>query len=130
VNLAVLLTRDPVWRPSPEEAEEAEAFGRAARAPDAPEDLVREVRWWRAREAADRGDWETVTRLAVEGLAEPLSEREAVRLAFLHCASGDLDAAEHVVAQAVQTGSAETLPARFGLWCGREGLVDAAERFR
>jgi hypothetical protein len=129
VNHAVLLTHDPVWRPSPEEAEEAEAFGRASRAPDAPEALVREVRWWRAREAADRGDWETVSRLAAEGLAEPLSERESVRLAFLHCASGDLDQAEHVIAQAVQTGSAETLPARLAAWCAREGLVDAAERF-
>lgn len=129
MNLAFLLARDPVWRPSPGEAEEAEACGRAARAPDAPEALVREVRWWRARDAADRGDWETVTRLAVEGLAEPLSEREAVRLAFLHCASGDLDQAEHVIAQAVQTGSAETLPARFAAWLAREGLGDAAERF-
>jgi hypothetical protein len=129
VNLALLLSRDPVWRPSPEEAEEAEACGRAARAPDAPEALVREVRWWRAREAADRGDWETVTQLAVEGLAEPLSEREAVRLAFLHCVSGDLDQAEHVIAQAVQTGSAETLPRRFAAWLAREGLGEAAERF-
>ena len=129
VSLATLLARDPVWRPSPEEAAEAEDFGRAARAADAPAALVREVRWWRAREAADRGDWSTVTRLAEEGLADPFSEREAVRLAFLHCASGDLEAAEHVIAQAVQTGSAESLPARFSQWCAREGLVEAAERF-
>ena len=130
MNLAVLLARDPVWRPSPEEAEEAEACGRAARAAGAPEPLVREVRWWRAREAADRGDWETVSRLAEEGLGEPYSERESVRLAFLHCVSGALEEAEHVIAQAVQTGSAETLPARFSGWCGREGLAEAAERFR
>jgi hypothetical protein len=130
MNLSVLLARDPVWRPSPEEAEEAEAWGRAARAPDAPDALVREVRWWRAREAADRGDWETVSRLAEEGLAEPFSERESVRLAFLHCVSGDLEQAEHVIAQAVQMGSADTLPARLSGWCGREGLVEAAERFR
>jgi hypothetical protein len=130
VNLATLLARDPVWRPSPEEAAEAEEWGRAARAPDAPEALVREVRWWRAREAADRGDWDTVSLLAEDGLADPLSEREAVRLAFLHCASGSLEEAEHVIAQAVQTGSAESLPARFSSWCAREGLSEAAERFR
>ncbi len=129
MNLGVLLARDPVWRPSPEESADAEDWARAARAPDAPGALVREVRWWRAREAADRGDWETVTRLAEEGLAEPLSEREAVRLAFLHCASGSFDEAEHVIAQAVQSGSAETLTARFARWCAREGLADAAERF-
>lgn len=129
VNVAILLARDPVWRPSPEEAAEAEQWALAARAPDAPEDLVREVRWWRAREAADRADWETVSRLADDGLAAPLSERESVRLAFLHCVSGSLDEAEHVLAQAVQSGSAETLLGRFAHWCAREGLTEAAERF-
>ena len=130
MKLSVLLARDPVWRPSPEEAAEAESWGGVAREPGAPEALAREVRWWRAREAADRGDWVTVSRLAEEGLADPFSEREAVRIAFLHCVSGDLDRAEHVIAQAVQMGSEETLPARFSGWCGREGLAEAAERFR
>lgn len=124
---APLLARDPVWRP---DAEEAAAWRRAAETPGAPEALLREVRWWRAREAAERGEWGEVTSLAEAGLGEPFSEREAVRLAFLHCASGSLEEAEHVVAQAVQTSSDESLPRRFSGWCAREGLLDAAERFR
>jgi hypothetical protein len=64
------------------------------------------------------------------GLAEPFSEREAVRLAFLHCLSGSLDEAEHVIAQAVQTASDASLPRRFADLCEREGLADAAARFR
>jgi hypothetical protein len=122
-----LLTRDPVWRPA---ATEAEPWIRAAEAPGAPDDLLREVRWWRARDAADRGAWEVVSALAETGLAEPFSEREAVRLAFLHCASGSVEEAEHVLAQAVQTASDETLPRRFAEWCAREGLAAAAARFR
>lgn len=124
---APLLSRDPVWRPAPEEGE---GWRRAAEAPDAPEALVREIRWWRAREAAERAGWDEVTALAESGLGEPFSEREAVRLAFLHCMSGSLDEAEHVVAQAVQTSSDESLPRRFSEWCAREGLRDAAARFR
>ncbi len=126
MDVDALLARDPVWRPRPSEAE---PWARAAAAPGAPAALRQEVRWWRAREAADRRDWGTVTALAAEGLAEPCSEREAVRLAFLHAASGDLEQAEHLVAQAVQTVSAETLPRRFAEWCAREGLADAAARF-
>jgi hypothetical protein len=122
-----LLARDPAWRPAPAEAE---PWLRAAAAPGAPEALLREARWWRARDAAERGDWDAVSALAGEGLAEPFSEREAVRLAFLHCASGSLEEAEHVVAQAVQTVSDESLPRRFADWCEREGLERAAERFR
>jgi hypothetical protein len=122
-----LLARDPAWRPAPAEAA---PWLRAAAAPGAPEALLREVRWWRARDAAERGDWDAVSALAAEGLAEPFSEREAVRLAFLHCASGSLEEAEHVVAQAVQTVSDESLPRRFAEWCEREGLKGAAERFR
>lgn len=122
-----LLARDPVWRPAPAEAER---WHRAAAGAGAPAALLREVRWWRARDAADLGDWETVSALAEEGLAEPFSEREAVRLAFLHCASGSFAEAEHVVAQAVQTVSDESLPRRFADWCAREGLLAAAERFR
>jgi hypothetical protein len=122
-----LLSRDPVWRPAPAEAE---PWVRAAEVAGAPEGLVREVRWWRAREAAARGDWDAVSHLADEGLGEPFSEREAVRLAFLHCMSGSLEEAEHVLAQAVQTTSAESLLGRFSEWCAREGLDAAAARFR
>ena len=124
---APLLARDPAWRPS---AAEAGPWTAAAAAPGAPEPLVREARWWRARDAADRGDWEAVSALAEEGLGEPFSEREAVRLALLHCVSGSLAEAEHVIAQAVQTSSGEDLPQRFAAWCAREGLPEAAARFR
>jgi hypothetical protein len=126
VSVAALLARDPVWRPS---GAEAEPWLLAAAEPGAPAALLHEVRWWRARDAAALGDWGTVTALAAEGLGEALSEREAVRLAFLHCASGDLEQAEHVIAQAVQTVSAEDLPRRFSAWCAREGLAGAAARF-
>jgi ferric-dicitrate binding protein FerR (iron transport regulator) len=127
VDVAALLARDPAWRPAPAEAAPWLA---AAAAPDAPEALRREVRWWRARDAAERADWDAVSALAEEGLAEPFSEREAVRLALLHCVSGSLAEAEHVIAQAVQTSSGEDLPERFASLCAREGLADAAARFR
>jgi hypothetical protein len=127
VNLDALLARDPAWRPAPAAAAPWIA---AARSPDAPPALLQEVRWWRARAAADRGDWDEVSALAEDGLAEPFSEREAVRLALLHCVSGNFDQAEHVIAQAVQTASDEALPRRFSAWCAREGLPEAAERFR
>lgn len=123
---AALLARDPAWRPSPAEAAPWLA---AAAAPGAPSVLVQEARWWRAREAAERGDWRAVTALADEGLAEPFSEREAIRLALLHCLSGSLEEAEHVIAQAVQTSSGEDLPRRFAGLCAREGLAEAAARF-
>lgn len=122
-----LLARDPVWRPA---AAERAPLAEAALAPGAGEALVREERWWRARDAAERGDWDHVSALAEQGLAEPWSEREAVRLAFLHCLSGALGEAEHVIAQAVQTGSDEHLPRTFASWCEREGLSEAAARFR
>ncbi|HEX9052768.1 MAG TPA: hypothetical protein VF841_19735 [Anaeromyxobacter sp.] len=127
MDAARLLARDPVWRPS---AAEAAAWLRAAEDPGAPAALRQEVRWWRARDAADRGDWGEVTALAAEGLGDAFSEREGVRLAFLHAASGDLEQAEHLVAQAVQTVSDESLPRRFSEWCAREGLAEAAARFR
>jgi hypothetical protein len=127
MDLAALLAHDPVWRPSPAEAE---PWVRAAAEAGAPEALLQEVRWWRAREAADRGEWGEVTTLAAEGLGDAFSEREGVRLAFLHAASGDLEQAEHLIAQSVQTVSAESLPSRFAEWCAREGLAAAAERFR
>ena len=124
---AALLARDPVWRPDPREAE---PWRRAAEAPGAAAALAHELRWWRAREAAERGDWPEASALAEQGLGEPFSERELVRLAFLHCLSGSLGEAEHVVAQAVQTVSDESLPRRFSEWCAREGLAEAAARFR
>jgi hypothetical protein len=119
----VLLEHDPVWWPEPPERE------RWSRVEPASPLLAAERRWWRAREAAARGDWEAVSALAEEGLGEPFSERELVRLAFLHCASGSLAEAEHVVALAVQTVSDESLPRRFAAWCGREGLTEAGARF-
>lgn len=125
--LAAILARDPVWRPAPDEA--APAL-RAAEDPGASAALLQEVRWWRAREAADRGDWDAASALAEAGLGDPFSERESVRLAFLHCASGSLAEAAHVIAQAVQTTSDESLPRRFSAWCAREGLAAAAARFR
>lgn len=126
MSLDALLARDPAWRPG---AGEAAPWLAAAAAPGAPPALLHEVRWWRARDAAERGDWGEVTALAAGGLGEAYSEREAVRLAFLHAASGDLEQAEHVIAQSVQTVSDETLPRRFAEWCAREGMRDAAERF-
>ncbi len=126
-GLEALLARDPIGRPAPAEAD---AWVGAAAQPGAPAALLHEVRWWGARDAADRGEWGEVTALAAEGLGEAFSEREGVRLAFLHAASGDLEQAEHLVAQSVQTVSDESLPRRFSEWCAREGLADAAERFR
>jgi len=127
VDLDALLARDPAWRPSQAEAGSWLAL---AGAPDAPDALRCEVRWWRARDAAARGAWDDVSALADAGLAEPFSEREAVRLALLHCLSGSLEEAEHVIAQAVQTSSDEGLPRRFAALCEREGLPGAAARFR
>jgi hypothetical protein len=125
-DLPDLLACDPVSRPPPD----AEAAWRArAEAPGASAPLRREVAWWRALDAAAAGAWDEVSALAAEGLGELHSEREAARVAFLHCLSGDLAQAAHVLAQAVQTGSDESLPRRFAAWCRREGLADAAERF-
>jgi hypothetical protein len=121
-----LLAADPVARPG---AELEAALGPRADGPGAPAALSHEARWWRALDAARAGDWEAVGALAGEGLAEPSSEREAVRLAFLHCLSGSFEEAEHALAQAVQTGADEGLPRRFAGWCAREGLRAAAARF-
>lgn len=128
MTLDELLSTDPAWRP--DSAEESGWRARAA-APEAPEALRREVRWWDAHRAAVARDWARVTELAEAGLAEPFGEREAIRLALLHCLSGSLEEAEHVIAQAVQLGaSAEDLPGRFAALCAREGLEAAAARFR
>lgn len=126
-TLPALLERDATWHPS---AEEATPWLRRAGEPDAPAALAQEVRWWRAVEAARAGDWPAVSALAEQGLAEPFSEREAIRLALLHCMSGSFSEAEHVIAQAVQLGSDESLPSRFAAACEREGLLEAAARFR
>ena len=125
-QLEAVLARDPLWRPTEQEVAPLAAEADRAGAPDV---LCQEVRWWRAFRAAERKDWEEASRLAEVGLGEPFSEREAVRIAFLHCLSGDLAAAEHSIAQAVQTASDESLPHRFAAWCRREGLLEAAERF-
>ncbi|BDG05272.1 hypothetical protein [Anaeromyxobacter oryzae] len=128
MNPDLLLSRDPAWRPDPGAAA---AWRARAGEPGAPEALLREVRWWDAHAAALAGDWGRVSALAEAGLAVPFSEREAIRLALLHCLSGSLEEAEHVVAQAVQLGaSAEDLPRRFAELCAREGLDAAAARFR
>lgn len=126
-DLRALLERDPAWHPS---ADEAVPWLRRAAEADAPTALAPELRWWRALDAARSGDWAAVSDLAEQGLAEPFSEREAIRLAFLHCMSGSFGEAEHVIAQAVQLGSEESLPGRFAALCEREGLLEAAARFR
>jgi hypothetical protein len=128
MDLDALLAKDPARRP--DAAEEAAWRARAAAA-DAPEALRREVRWWDAHRAALARDWTRVSELAEAGVAEPFGEREAIRLALLHCLSGSFAEAEHVIAQAIQLGaSAEDLPRRFSAVCAREGLEGAARRFR
>jgi hypothetical protein len=127
--LEPLLEKDPVWRPAP--GEQA-AWGGAIEAAGAavPEPLRRELRWWRARALGEAGDWDGVSALAEAGLGEPFSVRESARLAFLHCLSGSIEEAEHVIAQAVQLHGDEGLPGRVAAWCEREGLAEAARRLR
>ncbi len=126
-SLDALLARDPAWYPS---AEEAIPWLKRAAEQGAAGARAQEVRWWRAVEAARAGDWPAVSDLAEQGLAEAFSEREAIRLALLHCMSGSCSEAEHVIAQAVQLGSDESLPRRLAAACEREGLLEAAARFR
>jgi len=95
-----------------------------------PPALLQEARWWQAHAAAIAADWDRVTALAQEGLGEPFSEREGVRLALLHAISGDLEQAEHVLSQVIQWQGDATLLRRFGEACAAEGLAEAAERFR
>ena len=125
--LGVILSRDAAWRPP--RAELGEWLAAAARA-EAPPALLQEARWWEAHEAALRADWDRVTALAGEGLGEPFSEREAVRLALLHAISGDVEEAQHVIAQAIQWRSDESLLGRFAALCAAEGLAEAAATFR
>jgi Flp pilus assembly protein TadD len=128
LDLDLLLSHDVDWSPPPGDAA---AWSRHADAtPDAPEALRQEVRWWRALAAGRAGDWAAVSALAEAGLAEPFSVRESARLAFLHCLSGRVEEAEHVISQAVQLHGEERLPARMAAWCEREGLVEAARRLR
>jgi hypothetical protein len=124
---AALLERDPAWSPGPAEAA---AWSSAAQAPDAPELVRHEVRWWAALAAGRAGDWEEVSRLAEAGLGEPFSGREALRLAFLHCLSGSIEEAEHVLSQAVQLHGDLALAGRLAAWCEREGLAQASTRLR
>jgi hypothetical protein len=122
-----LLVQDPWWEPS---GLEAAAWRQAAASPQAAEPLRQEVRWWDALAAGRAGDWEGVSALAEAGLAEPFSPREALRLAFLHCLSGAVAEAEHVLSQAVQLHGDEALPGRLAAWCERAGLGAAAARLR
>ena len=125
--LDVILSRDPAWRPPPAEVE---GWIREATRAGAPPALLHEARWWQAWEAGRRGEWDRVTALAGEGLAEPASERESFRLALLHALSGDVAAAQHVLARAVQWRSDGAVLRRFAEACAAEGLAAAAETFR
>lgn len=126
--LDILLAQDPGWIPPPAEAA---AWRRHAEStPVAPEALRQELRWWQALAAGRAGDWEAVSALAEAGLGEPFSVRESSRLAFLHCLSGRVEEAEHVISQAVQLHGDERLPGRVAAWCLREGLGEAAARLR
>lgn len=126
-DLAALLRRAPWWEPSPEEAG---PWRQAAAAPGATEPLRREVRWWDALAAGRTADWDRVSALADAGLAEPFSPRESLRLAFLHCLSGSVEEAEHVLSQAVQLTGDEALPGQLAAWCEAAGLGAAAARLR
>lgn len=122
-----LLARDAAWHPPRAELERWIAEGAA---PGSLPPLLHELRWWQAYEAALRGDWARVTALAEEGLGEPSSEREAIRLALLQAISGNLEEAQHVLAQAIQWQGGEDLLVRFAECCADEGLQEAAARFR
>lgn len=126
-TLEVLLSREPSWHPP---RPEIAAWVEEAAGTGGPPALLHEARWWQAWEAARRADWERVTALAGDGLGEPFSEREAFRLALLHAISGDLEEAQHVLAQAIQWRSDESLLGRFGEACAAEGLAEAAALFR
>jgi hypothetical protein len=126
-ELDAILAHDPSWTPP---AGAADAWSRLAASTDEPEALRRERRWWVALAAGRAGDWDEVTRQAEAGLAEPFSDREALRLAFLHCLSGAVEEAEHVVSQAVQLHGDADLARRLADWCQREGLTEAARRLR
>jgi hypothetical protein len=125
--LDLLLSHDAAWRPAPADRE---AWIAEAVRVGAPPSLLQEARWWQAREAAGRSDWDRVSELAQEGLGEPFSEREGIRIALLHALSGDLEQAEHVLSQVIQWRGDATLLGRFAQACAAEGLPEAAKRFR
>jgi hypothetical protein len=125
-TLDELLEQDPGWYALPETADAPDGLAD----PACPEALKQEVRWWRAVALGRAGDWDEVSALAEAGLAEPFSFRESMRLACLHCLSGAVEEAEHVISMAVQMGGDEALPGRVAAWCEREGLREAAARLR
>ncbi|MBK9519915.1 MAG: hypothetical protein IPO09_21850 [Anaeromyxobacter sp.] len=124
--LAALCGRPPLTEPPPD----AGTWREAAAALGAPRPLQDEARWWRALERGRAGDWEAVGTLAEAGLGEPYSPREALRLAALHCLSGSVAEAEHVLSQLVQLHGDPGLPGQVAAWCEREGLLAAAARLR
>jgi hypothetical protein len=125
--LDLILSHDAAWLPAPADRE---AWLSEATHAGAPAALLQEARWWQAHEAASRSDWDRVSELAQEGLGEPFSEREGIRIALLHALSGDLEQAEHVLSQVIQWRGDATLLRRFAEACAAEGLPEAAERFR
>lgn len=124
--LDALLARDPAWHPP---RPEIGAWVAEASRAGGPPALLQEARWWEAWDAGRAADWDRVTALAGGGLGEPFSEREAFRLALLHALSGDLEEAQHVLAQAIQWRSDPSLLGRFAEACAAEGLDDAARLF-
>lgn len=124
--LETLLSRHPAWHPP---RPQIAAWVDEARRAGGPPALLQEARWWEAWDAGRAADWDRVTALAGEGLGEPFSEREAFRLALLHALSGDLEEAQHVLAQAIQWRSDPSLLRRFGEACAAEGLDAAAALF-
>jgi hypothetical protein len=103
---------------------------RRATEPAPPASLCQEVRWLDALAAGRAGDWALVTRLAEEGLGEPFSERESIRLAFLHCLAGAVEEAEHLLSQAIQLHGDAGVARLLAAWCEAEGLQAAAGRLR
>jgi hypothetical protein len=117
----------PSWSPAPQTLE---GWRRLAAGAEAPAGLAEELRWHEALAAGRAGDWAAVSRLAEAGLAEPWSEREAARLAFLHCLSGAVEEAEHVLSQAIQLHGDAGLARAVAGWCEAGGLLGAAARLR
>ena len=127
--LEPLLHRDPLADPAPAGPTPAE-LARLEPPPGATAPLLAELRWWRALSRGRAGDWSAVSALADQGLGEPFSARESLRLAALHCLSGSVEEAEHVLSQAVQLHGDAALPAEVARWCERQGLAEAAARLR
>ena len=120
-----ILSRDAAWHPGLDEIDAGAAEAAGATGP-----MAHELRWWRAWAAAKRADWDQATALAEEGLGEPWSERERLRVALLHAMSGNVAQAEHVLSQVIQWSGDPTLLHRLADACDGEGLSAAAARFR